>query len=283
MRSGSREMQVVGEEGQQTSQPVYFTVLDAWQQTPAARGYINSLLKKNKRKHFGVLERPYEGENKELPILHKKLFLVGRSGVGKTSTVDKLCGRDIRTSHEETVGIQTHTVYWPVKLSSPNVVMLVQLELWDTGERALNKFDHILPTCQTSTDGTLLFFSYEDRRSWDDLPRLMSVMYREDGANLRVVVGTHSDSLQREVTNAEVEQFQLEHAVLVLPIANRSGPRLPSDPTSPDGREAIKVITPFMNTLTQILLAHEQRMQSPFALSLEVKQARLSPDQTHSQ
>ena len=43
------------------------------------------------------------------------------------------------------------------------MVILVQLELWDTGERALNKFDHILPACLDSTDGTLLFFSYEDR------------------------------------------------------------------------------------------------------------------------
>jgi hypothetical protein len=50
-----------------------------------------------------------------------------------------------------------------------------------------------------------------------------------------------SDSMQREVTSAEVEQFQLKHALVVLPIANRKGPRLTSDPTSPDGREGIKV------------------------------------------
>ena len=39
----------------------------------------------------GLLEKPYEQEN--LPVLYKKLFLVGRSGVGKTSTIDKLSGR----------------------------------------------------------------------------------------------------------------------------------------------------------------------------------------------
>ena len=50
-----------------------------------------------------------------------------------------------------------------MQLSSPSTVILVELELWDTGERALNKFDHILPTCRASTDGALLFFSYEDR------------------------------------------------------------------------------------------------------------------------
>ncbi len=40
-----------------------------------------------------MLEKPYEDENRGLQVLHKKLFLVGRSGVGKTSTIDKLAGR----------------------------------------------------------------------------------------------------------------------------------------------------------------------------------------------
>lgn len=42
-------------------------------------------------------------------------------------------------------------------------VILIQLELWDAGERALNKFDHILPTCKQSTHGVMFFFSYIDR------------------------------------------------------------------------------------------------------------------------
>ena len=50
-----------------------------------------------------------------------------------------------------------------------------------------------------------------------------------------------SDSVQREVTGAEVEAFQLKHNLVVLPIANNNGPRLTSDPTMPDGREVIKV------------------------------------------
>lgn len=47
-------------------------------------------------------------------------------------------------------------------------VILIQLELWDTGERALNKFDHILPTCKQSTHGVMFVFSYIDR--WRAVP-----------------------------------------------------------------------------------------------------------------
>lgn len=41
----------------------------------------------------GLLEKPFEEDYRTLPMLHKKLFLAGKSGVGKTSTVDKLAGR----------------------------------------------------------------------------------------------------------------------------------------------------------------------------------------------
>ena len=43
------------------------------------------------------------------------------------------------------------------------------------------------------------------------------------------------------MTSAEIESFQRQNNVLVLPIANNNGPRLTSDPTIPDGREVIKV------------------------------------------
>ena len=54
-------------------------------------------------------------------------------------------------------------LFFVFQLSSPDVVILVQLELWDIGERALHKFDHILPACLAATDGTMVFFSYQDR------------------------------------------------------------------------------------------------------------------------
>ena len=54
-------------------------------------------------------------------------------------------------------------VYTCIQLKNPEVIVVAQLELWDAGEKSLQKFDHILPACLKSTNGTLLFFSYEDR------------------------------------------------------------------------------------------------------------------------
>ena len=49
-----------------------------------------------------------------------------------------------------------------------------------------------------------------------------------------------ADSSRREVTEAEVEQFQRTTRLIVLPIANANGPRL-GDGETPDGREGIAV------------------------------------------
>ncbi len=117
-----------------------FVVQRDWQKTPEARGLVNALLGKNKRKsfgddlamlkvtpscmsspwfcvnvlchdhismicssvcnvvfcstHAGLLEKPqFEQGSKMYPVLFRRLFLVGKSGVGKTSTVHKLMGR----------------------------------------------------------------------------------------------------------------------------------------------------------------------------------------------
>lgn len=146
------------------------SIVDGWQETPEARSYINQLLIRNKRILFGrsncvalpfcfnpckcginlpgwypcthtpegILERPALEQLGSGSTFKKRLFLVGKSGVGKSSTVAKLCGRgggrggwcaskiakiehqylmvDISSSHDETLGIQTTTIYWPAKV-----------------------------------------------------------------------------------------------------------------------------------------------------------------------
>ena len=95
-----------------------------------------------------MLENPYASELKHnnVLLLHKKLYLAGKAGVGKTSIIDKLAGRgegvgvefmapsccfclcalsDIKQSHEETAGIQTHTIYWPFKVIHCSVSRLI--------------------------------------------------------------------------------------------------------------------------------------------------------------
>ena len=59
--------------------------------------------------------------------------------------------------------------------------------------------------------------------------------------------------MKREVTKAEVEQFQRATRLIVLPIANANGPRL-GDGETPDGREGITV-----RALTVILYSTDKK------------------------
>ena len=67
----------------------------------------------------GILEKPsVDPSYSQFKTVKCKLFLVGKAGVGKTSTVARMSGRDVPPNHEETLGIHTTNIYWPVKVSS---------------------------------------------------------------------------------------------------------------------------------------------------------------------
>lgn len=139
--------------------------------------------------------------------VHYKIYLSGKSGVGKTSVVARLAGLSIPSTHYETTGIETTIVYWPVKIKDTGQVLFFRLQLWDCGETALRRFDHLLPSCKDQVDAVLFLFSFTDRTSFEDLPNQIS---KWTGPPLdrvvKLVVGTkfdlfmHCDVMEKDVT-----------------------------------------------------------------------------------
>ncbi|RMB89690.1 hypothetical protein DUI87_33887 [Hirundo rustica rustica] len=66
-----------------------------WLLSPAGRPYLDSILHKNQRRAFGLLEHPALPPALAVPIVTYKLFLAGRSGVGKTALVAWLAGTPV--------------------------------------------------------------------------------------------------------------------------------------------------------------------------------------------
>lgn len=91
----------------------------------------------------GILEKP----SLPSPIeeVTYKIFMIGRSGVGKTSVVARLAGILDSNNYTETSGIRKTNVYWPVKIWDK--VVLFKLQFWDTSENSIKKYNHILPVC----------------------------------------------------------------------------------------------------------------------------------------
>lgn len=192
-----------------------------WHNTGEGREMMSCIFTRNKlrMKTFGLLERPPLSPHVEEASY--KLFVAGKSGVGKTATVSKLTGNELPKTHCETPGIQTTTCYWPVKVIDLNKVVLFKLQFCDAGEAAIKKFDHVLSACTEKTDGILFLFSIVDKSSFDELHQLISRLSTPNDNRVKLVMATKCDQhAHSEVTQRDIHRFESSWTVPVLKIKN---------------------------------------------------------------
>lgn len=181
-----------------------------WHQCKDSKDYFSKILHKKQRRQFGLLECPIMSPSAAVDTVHYKIYLSGKSGVGKTSVVARLAGLSIPSTHYETTGIETTIVYWPVKIKDTGQVLFFRLQLWDCGETALRRFDHLLPSCKEQADAVLFLFSFTDRTSFEDLPNQISKWTGPSlGGVVKLVVGTKFDLFMHcDVTEKDVRAFR---------------------------------------------------------------------------
>ncbi|KAM9860306.1 ciliogenesis and planar polarity effector 2 [Aulostomus maculatus] len=185
-------------------------VVADWHRCKDSKDYFSKILHKKRRKNFGLLESPVMPPQVAVDTVHYKIFLSGKSGVGKSALAERLAGLNIPNMHYETTGIETSVVYWPVKLRDTGRVLFFRLQLWDCGENALRRFDHLLPSCREQADAILLLFSFTDRTSFDDLSNQITKWTGPSmGRAVIVVVGTKFDLFMHcDVSEKDVRHFQ---------------------------------------------------------------------------
>ncbi|OXB64412.1 hypothetical protein ASZ78_009995 [Callipepla squamata] len=242
-----------------------------WLLSPPGRPYLASILHKNQRRVFGLLERPALPPALSVPTLTYKLFVSGRSAVGKTALVATLAGTPVPPTHRETLGtegtprgwgvlggtvgavgcrgIEVSTLFWPaIPLGSERPV-LFQLQFWDCGESALRKFEHLLPACREEADAILLVFSFTDRASFAELPARLARVLQPSEDPLRVVVGTRFDLCPRTaVTEADVAALEDSWGLRVLRVGGGCGV----------GREGVARVAPLLDALVGQLWQRDQ-------------------------
>ncbi|XP_029358591.1 ciliogenesis and planar polarity effector 2 [Echeneis naucrates] len=213
-----------------------------WHRCKESKEYFSKLLHKKRRKKFGLLESPVMPPHAAVDTVHYKIFLSGKSGVGKTALAARLAGLNIPNSHYETTGIETTVVYWPVKLRDSGRVLFFRLQLWDCGENALRRFDHLLPSCKEQVDAVLFLFSFTDRTSFDDLSNQIAKWTRPSvGQVVKVVVGTKFDLFMHcDVAERDVRGFQ---ETWRLPLLQMGG----------EASDGLGDIAPLLNCLTEQL------------------------------
>lgn len=231
-----------------------------WQTRRESRVIMNCLFRRKERIQFGILEQlnPYSSLLKVPTTYHCKLLLYGKAGVGKTSTVLKLCGKNVPKTHIETLGIQTSVTYWPARLLVPGEeVVVLKLEFWDACEKSVYKFDHVLPSMIASTNTIAFLFSFTDRSSWNELPFVIERMKQKGklDSHLKIIIGTHADCVSPKVTPEDISLFEKKHNISILKISNLNGPLLSNG--LPDGQSELNDTLSFMNTITQLVMDYQ--------------------------
>ncbi|XP_046864535.1 LOW QUALITY PROTEIN: ciliogenesis and planar polarity effector 2-like [Xenia sp. Carnegie-2017] len=227
-----------------------------WLESQEGKEFLGILLRRNKRRIFGILEKPALPSGIAPPIVPYKLLLLGKAAVGKTSTVAKLAGKELASTYAETPGIQTTLIYWPAKLISSSEVVLFQLHFWDVGDYAMKKFEHIKKSSQMKPDAVIFFF-FIDRASFDDLPFLITRTCEELDELPKITIGTKFDKvLHSEVTEEELRDFQEQWQIPVLKTCNKDGRKLADG--SLDGRAGLMEVAPILNKIVDVLLKRRE-------------------------
>lgn len=196
-----------------------------WHRSHDSKEYFSKLFQRKRRKTFGLLESPALAPQHQVDVLRYKVFLAGKGGVGKTALAARLRGADIPNVHYETTGIETTTVFWPVKLRENGKVLFFNFVLWDCGENALRRFDHLLPSCKEQVDAILFLFSFTDHGSFEDLTNQISRLSDPIDRVVKMVVGTKFDLfMHTDVTEREIASFQQAQGLPVFRVGGDVNP-----------------------------------------------------------
>ncbi|XP_061905439.1 ciliogenesis and planar polarity effector 2 isoform X1 [Entelurus aequoreus] len=223
-----------------------------WQRRKDSKEYFSTILQKKKRKIFGLLESPLMPPHGFVDTVHYKIFLSGKSGVGKSALAARLAGVKIPSMHYETTGVETTQVYWPVKLRESSRVLFFRFQLWDCGENALRRFDHLLPSCKEQLDAVLLLFSFTDRMSFDQLAsQIPKWAQTPEGRVVTLVVGTKFDLFMHcDVTEKDVRDFQ---DTWKLPLLRTGG----------EAKDGLDDVAPILDCLAENLWRQDCVMPAP--------------------
>uniref|UniRef100_A0A671QR98 Ciliogenesis and planar polarity effector 2 n=1 Tax=Sinocyclocheilus anshuiensis TaxID=1608454 RepID=A0A671QR98_9TELE len=184
-------------------------IVSDWHRCPNSREFFSRILHNKKRRKFGLLEAPIMPPHMNVDIVRYKVFISGKTGVGKGALAARLAGLDLPKMHYETTGIETTVVFWPVRVKESGRVLFFRFELWDCGESAIRRFDHMLPSCKEQVDAILFLFSFTDRGSFDDLSNQISRITESSDRVVKLVVGTKFDLfMHTDVTESDVTHFQ---------------------------------------------------------------------------
>ena len=127
-----------------------------------------------------------------------KVILLGDSGVGKSSLIDRLKSNSFNVNQPATVGLEHHNLI--IKINS----FIVRMQIWDTVGQ--EKFDAIASTYYKSADVVIFVYSINIRDSFDRVSQWSKQVDENssiDEQQIRILIGNKTDLNNERVVSTE--------------------------------------------------------------------------------
>jgi len=143
----------------------------------------------------------YLGEKISKDLAFYKLIIIGRYGVGKTTTLHKLMGKEATKEYSPTISIDTKNIQ--VKVNDT----IIQINIWDCCGN--EKFALNTPNLFKNASVTILIYAINDNESFKDLEKWYNMLKENSNGSIIFLIGNKIDlENERQVTREEGEKFK---------------------------------------------------------------------------
>jgi len=146
-----------------------------------------------------------------------KLILIGNSGVGKSSILNRYMNKTFEESYKCTIGVDFLMKSIEVKGKT------VKLQLWDTAGQ--EKYKSMVASYYRGANVALVVFDITNHSSFDSLPQWIENYYKNgpDQKNI-ILIGNKKDLAdQRQVSQAEAESFSETNNMIYFETSAKEG------------------------------------------------------------
>ena len=129
-----------------------------------------------------------------------KILLLGDTRVGKSAILLKYHNNEFMENMAPTIGIDFKTKQ--LKIGENNV----RLQIWDTAGQ--ERFQTISLSYYRNVHAAIIVFDLSNYNSFANIPKWISNVNKYCGENVyKILVGSKSDSIKKEILNIEIEEF----------------------------------------------------------------------------
>ena len=133
-----------------------------------------------------------------------KLILIGNSGTGKTSIINRFINEKFEDSYKCTIGVDF--LLKKIKINEQNI----KLQIWDTA--GMEKYKQITTSYYRGAHGAIVVFDLTNKESFNDVHKWVNDFSNitNQNSNMRsvVIVGNKNDLIdKREVSQDDIDKY----------------------------------------------------------------------------